>query len=419
MATVRRDPATVLAVLSELHETGHMTDGEHGPEGLSERGRGLVAATGRRRMRRADAEKVMERFLERAAAVNADPTLPMHVERVWLFGSMLYGSRDTVGDVDLVVVARQNPKFDRGDAPSFSHAVLRAFRDEFPASFGGMDVYTAPEALLSRRLHGAKKHPAISTSTSEATLCSLGAPCRLVFDAKRGRVDEPLLPMHPASKGRDKDMPERLPAPDFALAAGMRPCHVGFLDGGRGPLDDMAYVYDKLGHRRGLPHVWGKYVTSGEDGDGRPLDGRERFGIWLETPRGLVDGGPEEMVVVEREIEELGNGAARVDVTIRYPEFGIETTEAASEWVRSAVTCLVAADVARLEGRAIDAGMRADVTVSVEVAGDRMTSAATVIGMRHFGAGPFARATTGNAFVRVEANAIAREATEEAAVFMR
>jgi len=69
---------------------------------VADAGRRLSAASAKRRIPRAKADKIFAAFLERAAEVNRRPELSHTVREVLLFGSYLDGN-DEVGDIDLVV----------------------------------------------------------------------------------------------------------------------------------------------------------------------------------------------------------------------------------------------------------------------------------------------------------------------------
>lgn len=170
---------------------------------------GLAIAGGKsRRSPLSTARRVLDDLLARIEQMN-EQSAPLNVvQRVWLFGSVMRG-QETVGDIDLAIETSHNPAF--GDDAARS-ARLRELVDQ------------APDHLLyfrklrwqeERGIFGERRHPLLAGAhIGSDELQRLGVPCQLIFDRSRGgRVDDEVVPRHPASPGRSNEMgaPRELP----------------------------------------------------------------------------------------------------------------------------------------------------------------------------------------------------------------
>jgi predicted nucleotidyltransferase len=159
------------------------------------------------------ARAVLDSFLERVENHENDPDAVTQVEEIWLFGSMLRGE-ETVGDIDLAMSTARKEMFRDNHDERYSHVevMLQRYGKELATR---EDPWVMEERLTRFRLFGDRRHPLLSgVQTDFMDLASLGVPCRLIYDRKRGgRVDDPVLPRHPSSEGRSAEMapPPRCP----------------------------------------------------------------------------------------------------------------------------------------------------------------------------------------------------------------
>lgn len=185
---------------------------------LTPAGETLTRAKAQKRTPLKKAEAVLQQFLDRAAAMNDDPDAISQVDQVWLFGSVMR-REPTVGDIDLAVCTSRKESF-RTD-----HERRKRHADELVRRTAGAPEYwTFPwekEGWLERRsLYGARRHPLLAgAQQGTSDLASLGVPCRLIFDRRRGgRVDDPILDRHPDSSGRDPKLEPPAEIPDLTPA---------------------------------------------------------------------------------------------------------------------------------------------------------------------------------------------------------
>lgn len=165
---------------------------------LTDAGRSLLASKTVPRTPIAEADLVLERFLERIKVFNDDPDNPEFIEQAWLFGSVMR-REETVGDIDIAVSLERKPQFEdsivehlrmllkgRSDVPHFTYEAHRF------------------DWLRRRFLFGPRKHhllAGVDESTDE--LQRLAVSCQLVFDRSRGgRVHDAPIARHPLSEGR-------------------------------------------------------------------------------------------------------------------------------------------------------------------------------------------------------------------------
>jgi hypothetical protein len=167
---------------------------------------------------------VLNEFLDRIETLNRDPDGGRHVEQVWLFGSVMR-SANNVGDIDLAVTSSRRARF------ADDHEGRKGHLDHLVAQMPGAPVYSAwpwekEGWLFQRAIYGARRHPLLAgVQKGTAILESLGVPCRLIYDRSRGgRVDDPILPRHPNSRGRSNDLSPPAEMPDI------RPKAIGPMD---------------------------------------------------------------------------------------------------------------------------------------------------------------------------------------------
>lgn len=170
---------------------------------------GLAIAEGKtRRSPLSTARRVLDDLLVRVEQMNEQSAPLDVVQRIWLFGSVMRGEA-TVGDIDLAIETAHNPAF--GDDASRSLR-LRELVDEAPNHLLYFQkLYWHQE----RGIFGVRRHPLLAGAhMGSDELQRLGVPCQLVFDRSRGgRVDDEIVPRHPASPGRSNEMnaPRELP----------------------------------------------------------------------------------------------------------------------------------------------------------------------------------------------------------------
>ncbi|SHM66415.1 hypothetical protein SAMN05518668_11621 [Sphingobium sp. YR657] len=166
----------------------------------------------------AKARAVLDRFLDNVDALNADTEALTGVSEVWLFGSLMRGE-PTVGDIDLAI-GRSN----RGDFKDADARIAQAKKqlEAYPDAPQSWDFpWERISWLHRRRIFGPRRDKLLAgAQEGMEDLASLGVPCQLIHDrARGGRVDDPVLPLHPTSSGRSNDidpmpeMPDLSPAP--------------------------------------------------------------------------------------------------------------------------------------------------------------------------------------------------------------
>lgn len=189
---------------------------------LTPAGETLARAKAQKRTPFEKAEKLLDQFLGRAEAVNADPDAISQVDEIWLFGSLMRREA-TVGDIDLAVCTSRKPRFKSDHDARDQHARELISKIEDPPT--SWQFPGEREAWLERRsLYGARRHPLLAGVQQGTTdLESLAVPCQLIFDRQRGgRVRDAILDRHPRSTGRDASLDPPAEIPDLAPGA-MRP----------------------------------------------------------------------------------------------------------------------------------------------------------------------------------------------------
>jgi len=182
---------------------------------VSEKGMTIARAKAKRRTPLAQALTLLDDFLTRADALNRDPDAVQYVERIWLFGSVMHG-KAAVGDIDLALETARRPEYcdDYMGMTRHLERILPRYGD-VPAA---RNVLWSAEAWVTERvLYGARRHALLAgVQNGVSDLIALGVPCRLIYDrARGGRVDDPIIPRHPCSNGRDADMAPPAQMPDL------------------------------------------------------------------------------------------------------------------------------------------------------------------------------------------------------------
>lgn len=212
---LRRDGAIVL---EECIDRGLVDPETYRP---TAEGEALARAKARKRATLADADRVLDLFLENVERLNRDNESLSRVDEVWLFGSLMRRQPD-VGDIDLAVSKSWNTRFgntfdDR--EPQADRLLMR--HPDAPAYWP--ERWSKEDWLTDRALFGKRRHPLLASQSGTSDLEALHVPCRLVYDRKRGgRVDDPILRNHPASLGRADTVPPPAQMPDLEPAV-LRP----------------------------------------------------------------------------------------------------------------------------------------------------------------------------------------------------
>lgn len=247
LSRVRLDIQTTAMLMQEFKDRGLFDWDERGLRWeLNPSGIALATASGMPRARRDRAEAVLAELLASAADLNANPDMPYHVDRIWLYGSMLGDSED-VGDVDVVVTKKWSPEYERLEATERGKRADAYARRRVPLHRRNTvvgSVYVA-HTLFSTSLFG-RKNPLLSPG-AEDELIAMAVPCRLIFDAARGgSVDDPVLPKHPLATERA----ERIGAPPAMpdLSARGAP---GLVEAAM--ISSLSMEHDKVGEASFLP----------------------------------------------------------------------------------------------------------------------------------------------------------------------
>lgn len=196
-------------------------------EQLSNRGRGFLAASSLKPMKRERAAEIIAEILANCGDINRRDDLCFHVDRVWLFGSYVNGS-STVNDIDIVVETSLIP--DRWDQVWRKRAInLACDMGGEHVVFGRCDYsYNALTYLEKKLTYGARKNPRVSPHYVD-TLKDLACECQLVFDRSRnGPVSDPVLAKHPEAGNRSDNIYEKATMPDLESADVGVPVKVDF-----------------------------------------------------------------------------------------------------------------------------------------------------------------------------------------------
>lgn len=186
---------------------------------LTEAGETIARAKAKSRTPLPKAHSVLNEFLERIEALNRDPDAVQQLDQLWLFGSLMRGE-ETVGDIDLALTMSRRPRFATDHDGRCAH-IEKLLAQHGDASVRWEESWIQEGWLTNRALYGTRRHPLLAgVQDGTSDLESLGVPCRLIYDRTRGgKVDDPILPRHPKSRGRSNDlsppaeMPDLTPAP--------------------------------------------------------------------------------------------------------------------------------------------------------------------------------------------------------------
>lgn len=175
---------------------------------LTEAGEAFARGSAKARTPLPKALSVLDGFLSRANALNADPDGIGYVDELWLFGSVLR-EEETVGDIDIAMVTSRRPG-DQGNWEAFEKRIARQIGDN-PDAPERLRVWWGGETWLRNYALFGKRRDGLLNGVQEGThdLEQMGVPCRLIFDRQRGgRVTDDVLPRHPNSTGRSNTMAE-------------------------------------------------------------------------------------------------------------------------------------------------------------------------------------------------------------------
>ncbi|MDR7038941.1 hypothetical protein J2X36_003713 [Methylobacterium sp. BE186] len=404
LKNVDLDPRTVMVLLEELRDRGLIgpEEQEYGApvDGLTDAGLALSGADARARTPKDKARRILDRFLDACAAVNARNDLPFAIREVWLFGSMLDPGKVDVGDVDLVV--------DRGRPAAFEGSLVERYR-ELAREMGagdsrGIFCGYGDQGFVERQLlHDGRRHPILSISTTLDDLRDMACPCQRVFDASRGgRVTEPVLPRHPNSAGRSNRFGEKRRMPDLrALRQSIQPVSAGLIarrwlswrqetslspwpeDHPRRTIfahnqsNAPVIIVDGTTPKRLKANVLMKRISFAH------CDGCRRFGmimterVYPDPERQFVSyERPTSALIVEREIKKEGpstvyrlliTDAAHVGRYVDFSDFLV------AEWWLHLV---ISTDVERILRRDLEAGISREVVVDTLVQSDKSLAGA-------------------------------------------
>lgn len=393
----RRDvalhPATVAVLIEEFRQRGLIGREQRGlsviEEGLTESGRALASAKGTKRAPRAKAKAIFDAYIENCAKLNARPDLPFQIDQVWLFGSMLDEEKAEVGDVDFVPILSTTPEaldFDEEKRQYYDLADKLGITCR--GGIGSLDDLGLKERVRSHLTFDGSRHPLLAPNKLEQ-LTKLGAPCRLVFDAKRGgRVDDPLLPRHPDSLGRSNKVGPPRMMPQLNVSQG--PVEPTAPSIAIPPFMDGHDAMVRISATRDLPHDivrllrFGSFrrptLVTGAPASARQkpaamegldltgCDGRSRFGLLVASPAAdpyRPDEGPFQFgFVVERSIT-VDDGATdyRVTITQYAPDY-LPTDEALVQ-AELALHAVMEADVERILRRDAEIGASTELRIDV------------------------------------------------------
>ncbi|AEH87032.1 hypothetical protein [Mesorhizobium opportunistum] len=185
------------------------------PETLkaTEIGEAIARAKAQQRTPLAKALTLLNDFLRRVSELNQGQRSVRFVNKVWLFGSVMR-EQESVGDIDLALETVRRPEFVGNYEEMQRH--LNKILSTYPEAPKYWDRRWAKESWVTNRaLYGSRRHPLLAgVQDGIENLASLGVPCRLIFDRERGgQVNDPILPRHPQSTGRDGEhnLPAEMP----------------------------------------------------------------------------------------------------------------------------------------------------------------------------------------------------------------
>lgn len=347
---------------------------------LTEAGEAIASGKAKTRTPLARAQMHVDQLLERIAAYNADPEGFLHIDQVWLYGSTMRGE-ETVGDIDIALSTSRRPPYDKNwDLMQRRVREVLRERGDSPANQYS-PLFSGEDWLMRRAIFGERRHPLLAgVQGSTGDLEAIAAPCQLLYDRSRGgKVNDPILPQHPASEGRHESTPEQRTLPELE-AGPARPMDAHWLVayaqyGTVSPYDifgsweeaePLFYRFprnlavltdrDKKIARRGdwMPDALGK----GE------IDGSERVVLTNHNGSEAIS------VVLKRTIVEDDAGI-RITATLEASEM-LNVTEPGQDLyddISSAITLLLATDADRVMRRQMDVGATKQVTIAIDNSG--------------------------------------------------
>jgi hypothetical protein len=183
---------------------------------LTDGGEAIARAKAKRRTPIAKAQALLTEFLRHVDDLNRDPEGVRFVDEVWLFGSLMK-EQESVGDIDLALKTVRRPEYAGNYDGMLRHLdKLLPNIDDAPRHWERS--WPTESWVTNRALYGNRRHPLLAGVQDGVTnLAALAVPCRLIYDRKRGgRVNDPILPRHPESRGRDNDLSPPAEMPDLA-----------------------------------------------------------------------------------------------------------------------------------------------------------------------------------------------------------
>lgn len=253
------DPRLVMILLEEFRDRELIGPEDDGCgqmiDGLTDRGRAVVAATGQKRISKSDAQKILDGFVANCVALNRANSTPFSISKVWLFGSLIDPGKADVGDIDIVVELEDSP----------------ASKQLYKEAAKAFDIYHNFEFIehaqvKHRLLYGKQRHSRLAPNDI-STLRDLACPCQVIFDRMQGSVNEPMLPKHPLATVRAEHIDDKLVFPDLSLGKKpLRPLPVDLDD--RPPMNLIGWLEFgpwEHGSKRYLPVLqrdWVYHVTT-------------------------------------------------------------------------------------------------------------------------------------------------------------
>lgn len=340
---------------------------------LTKGGQAIAVGKARTRTPIARARMHIDNLLERINAYNSDPDGFLFIDQVWLFGSAMRGE-DTVGDVDIALSTSRRPPYDKSYylMQERVEEVLQK-RGEIPAQHGSL-LFSGEEWLMKKAIFGERRHPLLSgVQTGTSDLESIGAPCQLIYDRSRGRVNDPILPQHPKSEGQAEGTPAPRQLPDLSPAP-VRPMHARWLYSYDGR-PEMVSPYDIFGSWEIAEPLFPSFpdglkvmlAGDGSDAEWTPkalnkkVDGRDRVLLKVERfgegtsvvlHRSIVDGDEGVQVIARLERAEMVGTSNPAPVLF--------------DDISRTIALLLATDAHRVMRRQMDIGEPKEVSIIVD-----------------------------------------------------
>lgn len=324
----------------------------------------------------ARARKLIDDFLDRAAAYNADPKGFLQIEQVWLFGSAMR-NEETVGDIDLAYSTSRRPPYDK-DYRLMQERIHQELRSVAPSSGSALLPFSGEQWLMERALFGERRHPIFAgVQHDTSNLEEIGAPCQLLFDRSRGgRVVEPVIARHPRAVAREAGALELREAPDYSPAT-LRPMDARWVTSYREYPEVSPILI--FGNRVDADRLFSDdpsclLVLTGEQANSDILEGWEPEALGSDGIDGcervllaIFDGSDGTSIVLHRSIIEDEVGV-RIEARLESPEL-VGTINPGSGLVDplgEVVALLLATDAQRVMRRQMDLGLIKNVSIAIE-----------------------------------------------------